>query len=350
MTMIAGLDVGGAHLKVALIEDGRVVAVRQIACPLWQGFDRLETALAAATPLTSAAAHHAVTMTGELSDLFTDRAAGVEALVDRLTDAFGPGTRFWMGRPGFGSAEEACRNPVDVGSTNFLATATLVGRFRSAALLVDMGSTTVDIVPVKAGRAAPRGFTDAERLASGELVYTGLTRTSIMAIAAEAPFKGQWQRLVREHYATAADLRRVLGTLPDGVDQHATADGRATSLAESVARLARVFGRDAADGALEDWQAAARAIEERQVGSILEGALQVLTSAPLVQEAPVIAAGIGADVVAGLARRLGRACVPFGDLVAATHECRSWTTRCAPAVAVSMLLEVDCGARAHKQT
>jgi (4-(4-[2-(gamma-L-glutamylamino)ethyl]phenoxymethyl)furan-2-yl)methanamine synthase len=337
MTITAGLDVGGAHLKVALAGDGRIVAVRQIACPLWQGFDQLEAALAAAAPLTGAASRHAVTMTGELSDLFTDRAAGVEALVDRLTDAFGPGTRFWMGRRGFGSAEEACRYHVDVGSTNFLATATLVGQHTRAALVIDMGSTTVDIVPVAEGRPVPRGLTDADRLASGELVYTGLTRTSVMAIASEAPFQGRWQRLVREHYANAADLRRVLGTLPEGVDQHATADGRGKSVPESVARLARMFGRDAAEGSLEDWRAAARFIEEQQVATIVEGALQVLSGTPLPEGSPVVAAGIGAERIADGASRLGRPWMAFGDLIAATEDCRAWATRCAPAVAVGLL-------------
>jgi probable H4MPT-linked C1 transfer pathway protein len=337
----AGLDVGGAHLKAALVEDGRAIAVRQIACPLWQGFDRLEAALAAAAPLIGAASRHAVTMTGELSDLFTDRAAGVEALVDRLTDAFGPGTRFWMGRRGFGSAEEACRYHADVGSTNFLATATLVGRHRRAALLIDMGSTTVDIVPVLESRPACRGFTDAERLVTGELVYTGLTRTSVMAIAAEAPFKGQWQRLVREHYATVADVRRILGTLPEGVDQHATADGRGTSLAESIARFARVFGRDAVEGSLEDWRSAARSIAEHQVASIVESALQVLGGAPLTDDTPVVAAGIGADVAAAVAGRLGRPCKAFGELIATAPDARLWATRCAPAVAVAALLDAE---------
>jgi probable H4MPT-linked C1 transfer pathway protein len=343
MTITAGLDVGGAHLKVALIEDGRVLAVRQIACPLWQGFDRLEAALAAATPLTGAAAHHAVTMTGELSDLFPDRAAGVEALVDRLTDAFGPGTRFWMGQRGFGNSEDACRYHLDVGSTNFLATASLVGRHQRSALLIDMGSTTVDLIPVREGRAAPRGLTDADRLASGELVYTGLTRTSVMAIATEAPFKGQWQRLVREHYATAADVRRILVSLAENVDQHATADGRGTSLAESVARFARTFGRDAAEGNLEDWQAAARFVEERQLASINEGALQVLAGSPLPAAAPVIAAGIGRDVVERVAKRIDRPTVAFGELIGAADDCRLWATRCAPAVAVAALQNFETG-------
>ena len=44
-----------------------------------------------------------------------------------------------------------------------------------------MGSTTTDLIPVAAGQPASCGFDDAERLAHGELVYTGLVRTFLMA-------------------------------------------------------------------------------------------------------------------------------------------------------------------------
>ncbi len=100
MTATAGLDVGGAHLKVALAEAGRTTSVRQIACPLWLGIDRLDAALAEAAPLLSRAARHGVTMTGELSDLFPDRKTGVDTLVRRLARELGTGTRFWMGAKG----------------------------------------------------------------------------------------------------------------------------------------------------------------------------------------------------------------------------------------------------------
>ena len=84
MPITAGYDVGGAHLKVALAEDGRTVAVRQVPCPLWQGIDRLAAAFAAAADLTSRAGAHAATMTGELCEIFPDRATGVRVIIDRL--------------------------------------------------------------------------------------------------------------------------------------------------------------------------------------------------------------------------------------------------------------------------
>ena len=338
MAVVAGLDVGGAHLKVALVEDGRVVAVEQLSCPLWQGMDKLDDALAEARPLLRRAGHHGVTMTGELSDHFRDRKAGVEALVARLAAEFGPEVRFWRGRHGFGSPAEALRSHADVASTNFLATAEVVGRKIGEALLIDLGSTTTDIIPISGGAPVPRGLTDRERLRTGELVYTGLTRTSVMGITTRAPLAGQWQTLCREHFATMADVRRILGELADDVDHHATADGRGKSRDESLARFARLFGCDAADADPDAWREAARFTADTQLSSILEGCSQVISRNPELHEAKVVAAGIGSDVAAALAGRLGLSCVTFGELVNATGNCRRAATRSAPAAAVALLV------------
>jgi probable H4MPT-linked C1 transfer pathway protein len=338
MTTIAGLDVGGAHLKVARVEAGHVTAVEQFVCPLWQGLDKLDAALEAARPLLAGAGRHAVTMTGELSDLFSDRATGVETLVARIAREFGNGTRFWMGRRGFGAAAEAREHPEDVGSTNFLATAAFIGTRRPDALLIDLGSTTCDIIPIVSGRPIPRGLTDAERLATGELVYTGLTRTAVMGVTTRAHFQGRAQTLAREYLATMADVRRILEALPGGVDQHATADGRGKSLDESVARLARMFGRDAAEGTHGDWQVAAEEIRAAQIASIMEGCRAVLAASALPDSASVVAAGIGAGEVVEIAHALGRSAIEFGTLAEATENARIAATYSAPAVAVALLL------------
>lgn len=337
MTVTAGLDVGGAHLKVALVEDGTPAEVRQILCPLWQGMDKLDRALAEAAPLLSRAGRFAVTMTGELSDLFESRHQGVERLVARLGASLGPAVRYWAGPRGFVTPDEACSHPADVGSTNFLASATLAAARAGSGLLVDMGSTTTDIIAFTAGRPLVDGLTDARRLQSGELVYTGLTRTAVMAVAERVPFAGCWQGVVREYYANMADVRRVLNELPDGVDQHATADGRGKSAGESVARLARMFGREAADGDLADWRSVARFLADRQLESVADGCRQVVSRTPALAGHGLVAAGIGADQVRQLAQRLGCACVTFAELTGARGDVADSTTHCAPAVAVALL-------------
>ncbi|MBS0234777.1 MAG: hypothetical protein JSR99_14960 [Proteobacteria bacterium] len=327
-----GLDVGGAHLKIARVENSRIIAVRQIACPLWQGLDRLDVALGEAGAVIAGAEIFAITMTAELTEIFESREAGVVAIIQRLQEHLRGTLRIYMGLKGFASPQSACGDPLSVASANFLATAALVAQRRSKALLIDMGSTTIDIIACD----RPLGLTDAERLQTGELVYTGLTRTPVSSVATRAPLAGQWQGLARDAFATMADVRRVLGTLPDDVDHHAATDGRGKSQEESLARFARGFGRDAEMRHLATWQASAAYVAERQLRSIHDGALQVL-SRPGTDVESVVTAGIGASAVAQITFRLGLPSISFGDLIEAPEDQRLWATRCAPAVAVGLL-------------
>ncbi len=257
-----------------------------------------------------------------------------------------------MGLRGFGTADEARRHHADVGSTNFLATAAFVATHVADALLIDFGSTTADIVPIVAAEPRPRGLTDAERQTNGELVYTGLTRTAVMGITTRAPFKGRMQGLAREYLATMADVHRILGDLPDGVDQHATADGRGKSLDESIARFARMFGRDAHEGSLDDWRASAEFVRIAQLTSIEEGISAVLAETAVAANAPLVAAGIGASEVASHrrtprppARRVRRSRQRRRGLPDLGHGLRPRRLRRAPAVTVNA--ELTKAIRAH---
>src|ERR1700744_1811375 len=83
--LVFGWDVGGAHVKVSLADaGGSVLDVAQWACPLWQGLRHLEPTVelvfARCPAAQTEAAQHAVTMTGEMVDLFEDRAHGVRAI------------------------------------------------------------------------------------------------------------------------------------------------------------------------------------------------------------------------------------------------------------------------------
>jgi probable H4MPT-linked C1 transfer pathway protein len=334
----AGYDVGGAHLKIALAENGRVVHVQQIVCPLWRGLEHLETALNQALSLTQGAELHAVTMTGELADVFPDRYTGVARILETLLAKLGPNVRVWMGSRGFGSAADALNHHLDVASTNFLASATLAANTATNGLLIDMGSTTTDIVPFAHGALSVRGLTDADRLRTGELVYTGLTRTPVMAVTTRALFQGEWQTLARDPFATMADVRRITCDLPADVDQHATADGRSTSEDDSRARFARCFGRDAEADEEPAWAVAARAVAEVQIRSIHDGCLQVLSASPPEGPMQIVTAGIGERIAAEIARRLDMPSVSFGTLIKTPAPLSLSATRCAPAVAMALLL------------
>ena len=342
MKRVIGWDLGGANVKLASIEDGRVASVAQIPCPILPERRKFDAAVEAALPLIALPASHAVTMTGELSDVFGDRAEGVVYLVDLMVRTVGAQTLLiYAGETGFLAPEEARRRTLEVASANWHATASLVARRHADGLLVDAGTTTTDLIPIKAGKVAARGATDAGRLTEGELLYTGVVRTPVMAVAHSAPFKGRVQRIAAERFATMADVWRLTGELPDDVDPYPAADQRRKSPAESAGRLARMLGRDASEAELAEWIALARYFADCQLAEIEHAARGLAERAAFPPAAPVIGAGCGRFIVSRLAERLGRPYLDFGNLIDAAPEAREMAARCAPAVAVALLAARD---------
>src|SRR5215470_18653 len=90
MSLVIGWDVGGAHLKAARAEHGRIVDAVQVASPLRLGMTRLKQSFAEAKQAIGAAPRHVVTMTGELADTFSSRADGVESLSRAAVDELAP--------------------------------------------------------------------------------------------------------------------------------------------------------------------------------------------------------------------------------------------------------------------
>jgi probable H4MPT-linked C1 transfer pathway protein len=331
MTTVIGWDIGGAHLKAARCTDGRLDAAHEIATPLWRGLDTLEGAFAQMTQRLGPADAHAVTMSGECCDVFATRAQGVVGLAEIAGRHLGP-LRLYAGHQGF--VGEVGAHALAIASANWRASAEAAALHRPDGLFLDIGSTTTDLIALVNGAVAAIGGDDASRLAAGELVYTGLTRSFVMAMAPRAPFAGVWTPLMNEFFAAAADVRRTLGDLTEGADLQDTADGRAKTPAASRARLARMIGREAGDAPPQAWERLAAWFAEAQLRDICDAAFLRLSRGDVAQEAPVIAAGVGAALAREVARRLGRPSEKFEDLVGGGAS----VSMAAPAAAVALLL------------
>lgn len=338
MRVVIGWDVGGAHLKAARAEDGHIVAAVQIASPLWLGLSRLDEAFHAAKAQLGEPDAHAVTMTGELSVAFPSRAEGVAQLAKLVAATLAPvPLRFYAGRAGFVPLERVDRHAMDIASANWHASSALVARHCRDALFIDMGSTTTDIVPVVDGAVSARGYTDAERLSTGELAYTGLVRSLVLSSAKRAPFAGKWTPVMNEDFANMADVHRIIGVLPEGADAQATMDGRDKSVRASRMRLARMVGRDASDGDDAAWLALARWFAESQLRIIADSVALVLSESRLQDSAPIVAAGIGAEFLREISRRFDREQIGFAALVGASPLAGEAATHFAPAAALAVL-------------
>lgn len=342
---VIGWDIGGAHVKAARACDGRIEAVAQRACAPHAGLASLEAAIRETRCAVGAAARHRVTMTAELSDAFEDRAHGVVAVAAIAAREIGAADiAFYAGSAGLLPRISVRDHAAAIASANWRVSAELAARRRSDALFVDIGSTTTDLVPIRSGRVDARGATDAERLAAGELAYAGFSRGAPQAYCRRAPVSGVWVPLVNEAFATMADVRRVLGDLPDGdcrADLAPTADGRAKSVAAAQARLVRLIGADAGAFDPEAIRAFADFLARAQLRAIEDQIAVIRSRGAFAPDAPLIGAGVGRILVARLARALGRDYYDFADFLAAPVALREAAADCAPAAALALLDETE---------
>lgn len=336
---ILGWDVGGAHLKVALLAGDTIIHVMQQPCPLWKGIAELEKSIAALlATLPYLPQRHAVTMTGELVDCFKSRQEGVDAIIGCLQQLLpNQDLMIFAGHRGFLSpADIVADDYIRIASANWLASASLAGDHVSNGLFVDIGSTTTDIVRLRNNELQLQGYTDYQRLVSDELVYTGVVRTPVIAICQRALFKQQMMGLMAEFFATSADVYRLTNELHPDYDQADTADGADKSLESSALRLSRLTGCEFASADLALWIEFASYIRKQQI-QLIETACQRQLNG-LNHEVPctLVAAGVGRFLLKEIARNLNMHYLDFADLLKSASNSVLNVSDCAPAAAVAL--------------
>jgi (4-(4-[2-(gamma-L-glutamylamino)ethyl]phenoxymethyl)furan-2-yl)methanamine synthase len=307
MPGVIGLDIGGVNTK-AVWRDGD--AVRTVLRP----YDvvREPGALAAVVrdvvaELVGEPGLVALTMTAELSDEFRTKREGVGFVLDAVEAAVGGRVAVFTTAGELVTLAEARARPLDVAAANWVAAALAVGAAVPDALLLDVGSTTADVIPIADGRVAAEGRTDLDRLLAGELVYTGALRTNLAAIAPRVPVRGRSCPVASEQFAISGDVHLILGHLAPEAYTCPTPDGRAASIECARARVARLVCADTEQLGVGEIEAIAAYLHDEQVGQIEAAARQV--SARLLGEAPVVPLGVGAFLARTVAERLGRAVV-----------------------------------------
>ena len=336
MTVLA-LDVGGANLKAA---DGLgYAATRPFA--LWQTPERLADELGMLLAAAPGCERLAATMTGELADCYETKAAGVRAIVEALeTAAAGRPLGIYLTDGRLATACEACDSPLLAGASNWHALGAFAARFVASppGVLLDMGSTTTDVIPLGAAGPAAVGRTDPERLASGELVYTGVERTPASVIVNHFMWRGRRCAVAAERFATAVDAYLTLGDLPEDPHNLDTADGRPRTRAHARARLARTICADATMFSDEDALAAAMAMRDAQLRAVEAGLAKVIGDLEG-HPATFVLSGQGEFLL----RRLVAKSPWRGRTVSLAEELGPAASRCAPAHALAVLVREGLG-------
>lgn len=259
-------DIGGANLKAA---DG-LGWVHSEPFELWRRRhelpDRLARIVSDRRPRRVVA-----TMTGEIADCYDSRHDGVADIVAAIQTAtraaaVGCNIGIYLVDGTFASPEEAVARPLAAAASNWHAVARLASTHATAdrAFMIDVGSTTTDIVPLVDRAPAAAGLTDVARMAAGELVYTGVERTPVAAIVRSLPWRGRLHPVASELFAQAIDVWLLVEELAEDPAANQTADGGPATRLAARRRLARMLLADPDDVSQDDARAMAVWCADRQ--------------------------------------------------------------------------------------
>jgi len=224
-----GIDVGGANLKIA---DDAGIHIHY--CPLWENSPLANLLLQYSRTDQDRAA---VVMSGELADCFETKLQGISYIVNAVRQAF-PRALFYGT-----DAQFHGRAVPQLGAANWLASADFLRARHPDAVLLDVGSTTADIIPLNHFDNLA-GMTDLKRLQAGFLVYTGMLRTSVATILGSVELAGVLTPVSTEYFASSADVHLVLGHIPASLYTCDTPDRKEKTRKASLRRLARVVCAD----------------------------------------------------------------------------------------------------------
>ncbi len=269
-----GIDVGGANTKVAT-SDGSLVT--SIHAPLWRNKAILYDVLYEIekeidkTEIASAGA----VMTGEICGCFETKGEGVSYIKKAICRVFGD-VKFLDNQCLFKNSSDLDKDPVSFASTNWLASSKFIADEYKDVIFVDLGSTTTDVIPIKHGKIKAKK-SDFERLKSGELIYSGVLRTSVSCLLDRIYMKGEECKTSSEHFATTADVYLIIGRIKKedigckSLNRYCypfTGDEERNRIS-AMRRLARVLCSDLEEIGEDDVAHIAEQVEEAQVNELI---------------------------------------------------------------------------------
>jgi hypothetical protein len=273
-----GIDIGGANLKIV---NDRGTFIHY--CPLWE---HAPIASLLEQYVTSQKDNAAVVMSGELADCFSNKMEGISFIVDAVKKAF-PQARF------YGTDDQFHTSAVpQLAAANWLASAAYLREEYPDAILLDIGSTTADIIPLGLFDDL-KGLTDFRRLQKGYLVYSGILRGNIATLLPSVVLDGTKTLTSSEYFAISADAHLVLGNIIPADYTCDTPDHKEKTIDASLKRLARVVCADLDEiGKLMALQIARQFWETQH--QLICGQVQRIAADSHAKE--IIVAGIGAPL------------------------------------------------------
>ncbi|ABR54985.1 Hydantoinase/oxoprolinase [Methanococcus vannielii SB] len=239
--MILGIDIGGANTKITELYENGEFKIHHIYFPMWKNSEKLSKVLKKYSNNVSIVA---LVTTAELADSYETKQEGVENILNAVENAFGDNVLVFDSDCNFVLTKDAKENYMTVSASNWCATAEFVSQnIDKNCILVDMGSTTTDIIPIVDGKAASNK-TDLERLMNNELLYVGSLRTPLSFLSNKIMFKDTITNVSSEYFAITGDISLVLDKITEMDYSCDTPDGKPADKRNSLIRISKVLCSD----------------------------------------------------------------------------------------------------------
>lgn len=280
--IIIGLDIGGANTKAALILFNNKDIIRSFSYieyfPFWEKTINdipemlkriVENLVIKNNFKLNTIEYITVTITAELSDAFQTKREGILTILKALKQVFDKNKLFFITNQGkFINYISAKSEYKSIASSNWVSTSLFLGYFQPLCILIDAGSTTIDIIPIVNSVPVAQGKDDISRMLNHELLYTGGLRATIPSITQFVPYQGKLVRISFEKFALISDVHLILGNITEDEYINDTADNRSKSLENCYARLSRIICMDIETISKEELNKIAEYIYEKQLEMI----------------------------------------------------------------------------------
>ncbi len=333
---IAGFDIGGANTDLAIIDYiNKEQCLENIYVdfeylPMWSKNEELGNCLVNLLgDYFNDIDAVGISMTAELVDAYETKSEGVKDIIKKVEAVFKVPVAY-VSINGMLSSEEVFKNPLNVAAANWIATSQIAGTIEENCILVDIGSTTTDIIPIKNGVECAKGKSDFERLSTGELVYSGTLRTNLASLVDKIPLNNKIYRVASELFAISADVHNVLDNITLDDFSCATPDGAGKSKEDSMRRISRVLCADLDSLPSEDVIKIAEYIYKEQIIKTSEAICEVSKRNNIDK---VVSTGLGREIIANKAAELAGLSYVCMDNFLTAEECVV-----APAVGTALMM------------
>lgn len=278
---ITGWDIGGANIKAARINynaaEDRIESIKSTSrfFPMWDKEKEPLSILEEINLELGESNIYGVTMTAELADRFESKIEGINYIINLFEKNYNDKEIYYYNYHGTAEKKENIIDLDKLAAANWAVSALFAAEYFDDFILFDIGSTSTDIIPVISKEIAAEGFTDLQRLHSGELIYLGYLRSSLSYLVKKIPYQGKMIDVINEYFANTADLHLLKGIINKKEYTIPAPDSGKKTKKTAAARIARLISLDLNISNLKEIKLAANYIYQKEIELIYDKLLQV---------------------------------------------------------------------------